>query len=49
MWVGQFGGDIHLEVIVVGNDCVSQLQNRAALLLVGLGRERHIKQIWKFS
>lgn len=33
VWVGELGGDIHFEVIVVGNDSVSQLQNCAALLL----------------
>lgn len=34
--VGEFGGDVELEVIVVRNDGISQLNHHAALLFKGL-------------
>lgn len=36
MWVGQLGGDVHFEVIMIGNYSISQLEHRTALLLVCL-------------
>lgn len=36
MGVGEFGGDVELEVIVVRNDGISQLNHHAALLFKGL-------------
>ena len=37
--VGQLGGDVELEVVVVGNDRVAQLDDGAAGLLEGLLQE----------
>lgn len=32
MWVRQLGGDVHLEALLVRDDCVPQLQHGAASL-----------------
>lgn len=40
MRVGQLGGDVHLEIIMVGDHCIPQLQHGAALLFEGLYRRR---------
>jgi hypothetical protein len=36
MWIGEFSGNIKLEVIVIGYDSISQFDHRATRLLEGL-------------
>lgn len=36
MWVWQLGGDVHLEVVMVGDDGITQFQHCATLMLVCL-------------
>ena len=41
MGVGQLAGDVHLEVVVVGDDRVSQLHHGGPLVLIGLRTTTH--------
>lgn len=40
MRVGQLGGDVHLEIFMVGDHCIPQLHHGAALLFESLYRRK---------
>ena len=44
MGVGQLAGDVHLEVVVVGDDRVPQVHHGGPLVLIGLRSTTHYRE-----